>query len=198
MDRLSSAKGISGKAVKRVDTGGDDGIENVEITLFVDDRQPAATGLQIQIEIVNELDHDMCFANPFDGIQILILDSKGWPVKLPVGKPPAALLNHRGPSSNERSFKLRVVETKPNDPSISGQLEAASVELKANTTYLFEIVIDRVADQPHGDLSHSSLATKRIAPGLYSINVILPLISSDRTSDYRISESGTFNVELTP
>jgi hypothetical protein len=174
-------------------------LDKIRLRIKVEKRQLLSDGgLTMSIVIINEGLEDITVSNPLDSLQILLQDEEGWPVKMPTGGPPRALINTRGDAPVEivRSFKVEAIESSPNEPALMERLTDEKFLFKKNTTYEFKISIPMIQDSDKRKITINTAKTKKIEKGKYKVKVLFQLLRSNDSPVNRQFESDDVEIEL--
>ena len=174
-------------------------LANIQVRFEVEKKQPLSDrGLTITIILINESHEDLTVSNPLDSLQILLQDEQGWPVKMPTGGPPRALINTRGdaPVDIVRPFKVEAIENSLHEPDLMERVTDEKFLLKKNTSYEFSIKILAVQDSPKETIMINTAKTKKIEKGKYKLKLLFQLLLSNDSPDNRQFESDDMEIEL--
>ena len=173
-------------------------LANIRVRFKVEKRQLLSEGdLTISIVLVNESQEDLMVSNPLDSLQFLLQDEAGWPVKMPTGGPPRALINTRGdaPVDIVRPFKVEAIESSSSEEALIDRLTDEKFLLKKNTSYEFKIEIPTVQDSDKKAMTNTA-KTKQIENGSYKLKILFQLLLSGDSPDGRQFESDDMDIEL--
>jgi len=175
-------------------------LANIRVRFEVEKRQVLSEkGLIITIILINGSQEDLTVSNPLDSLQILLQDEEGWPVKMPTGGPPRALINTRGDAPVEivRPFKVEAIENSLHESGLIERVTDEKFLLKKNTSYEFSIKILVVQDSPKETIMINTAKTKQIEKGKYKLKLLFQLLLSNDSPYSRQFESDEMNIELT-
>jgi hypothetical protein len=148
-------------------------------------------GIEVTLVIQNTAASDISIVNPLELLQIVILDSQGYPASVPIGAPPRILINQRGDYTQRLPYQVKNTQRR-NDKTKTDEgfdYSTEEITLPGNSTTHFSLVIDKLnVQRPGGQTSSTAFAPP--PPDKYSANFILPVISHQGEYAYRQCETG--------
>ncbi|HEX6225539.1 MAG TPA: hypothetical protein VFZ52_14075 [Chryseolinea sp.] len=174
-------------------------LASIRLRIKVEKKQPVSEGgLTLTIVLVNEGQADITASNPLDSLQILLKDEEGWPVKMPTGGPPRALINTRGdaPVDIVRSFKVEAIESSRNEPSLLERVMDEKFLFRQGTTYEFRVGVPIVQDSDKRSITIATTKTKQIEKGKYKLKALFQLLRANDSPVNRQFESEEIDIEL--
>lgn len=170
-------------------------LDAIHLSLTIEQKQAISSGgIAYDLSLTNRSSDDVSIRNPLDSLQITLQDSEGWPVKLPLGSAPRILVNSSDPPV--RPYKVSDFSSTPNDIDLLDKIDDVEFVLESNTTYTFNILIDRVQDVDPKKINATSAQTRSLTTGTYTITMKLPLLLSGHTTAHMLCDSGPIRVEL--
>jgi hypothetical protein len=153
-------------------------------------------GLHFIIQLKNLTNQDIRLCNPLDSLRILVNDEKGWPMKLPPGRPPRALVNSPNDKQVPRSFEVLSITSTNGDQSLLELADDEFFTVQRGTSYEFEIQVSKIQNVDKKDQKAFSHHHKVLPAGKYKLQVLMPLIIEGGNAEYRMCESGQVEIEL--
>jgi hypothetical protein len=173
-----------------------DALAGVKLSVKVLKKQQPGKGISLIVVVENTSPKNTKLANPMDSLQIIILDEEGWPLKLPVGRPPRVLINTKDPAEFKRSFEIVSIKNSLDEPDLINLADDEQFILKAKTTYYFEIRISHFQNINKENYRAVSRSVKKISKGIYKIKLTLPIYLTDGSNVFRMCESEFVNIEI--
>jgi hypothetical protein len=158
----------------------------VTVALTAASRQPASGGLVYRLELKNDGESPVVVHNPLDALGIVLLDGKGWPVKLPPRSPPRIAVNTRGPMQRVFPFAVRAVENARGDKELARTAGEDTLTLAPKSVHRITMAIERVI---------ASGREQPISPGRYDLHVVLALTSPGQSGRALVSNSLFIDLE---
>ncbi len=140
----------------------------VTVALTAAARQPASGGLSFALELKNDGDAPVVVHNPLDALGIVLLDAKGWPLKLPPRSPPRITVNAREPMERVFPFAVRAIENTRGDQELAKTAVEDTLTLAPKSVHRITVAIEKVI---------AGGKEQAIPPGRYDLHVVLALTS---------------------
>lgn len=174
------------------------GTNAVTVVLEAEAVQRGQPRIEVDVAVRNDGANPVRLLNPFEMVQIIVLDANGFPKRVP--KPvPSLLINTKGQPNWKLRTAVPVVRVLHSGRDVNAStLDTPVLTMDPSESYQVRFAIDHFEPEP--DPTASGVAEGAETPGWgeYSVQVVLNLINADDTRDSRVVRPDRKTVTLTP
>jgi hypothetical protein len=158
--------------------------------------QPSASGgISFWLTVSNGSKQVLQMQSPLEALQISLLDSKGWPVRLPPASLPRTVVNYKGPYEVIRPYRLIELEDIGSGRDLLSIAEDLNWTLPEEDALRIGIKIDRIL--PGGSVEPTPQTVPIPIPeGSYRLKLVVVLISVSGDRAHRLFNSDYIGLKL--
>jgi len=172
-------------------------VSDIEIRCAFSKVQPLSQGgIAFNLYVTNNTDMDKTIFNPLDFFSIALQNEEGWPLQLPFSGPNRHMVNSLTPVEIVRPYKITSFSNSRNEPGLLAMVNEEIILLKANTTYSYDILIDKVMKFDKNNPTERTTETQPLTKEKYKINMRMSIMLSEKSEIHNTWESGYSDIEL--